>query len=77
MIPEFTQEGKTLIIFDFDHTMIDVNSDTWIPKELCPTSDYFDLKAGSASRQCYDKNGWTRLCHEFFEKAHKDGISKI
>jgi predicted secreted protein len=55
--------------------MIDVNSDTWIPKQLCPESNWFDLKEGSISRQIYDENGWTQLCHLFFEKAHKEGIT--
>lgn len=64
------------MIFDFDHTVIDVNSDTWIPKELCPDSDYFDLKQGSAARACYDDHGWTRLCHEFFVQAHTDGVTR-
>ena len=64
------------MIFDFDHTVIDVNSDTWIPKELCPDSDYFDLKQGSAARACYDDHGWTRLCHEFFVQANTDGVTR-
>ena len=64
------------MIFDFDHTVIDVNSDTWIPKELCADSDYFDLKQGSAARACYDDHGWTRLCHEFFVQAHTDGVTR-
>jgi hypothetical protein len=68
MVPEFTRQ-RSLIIFDFDHTIIDLNSDTWIPKELWPESDYFDLKPGSRSRKCLDEHGWTKLCNEFFGLA--------
>lgn len=36
-VTAFTTQGRTmkkLVVFDFDHTLIDCNSDTWVVKKL-------------------------------------------
>ncbi|XP_068220752.1 pyridoxal phosphate phosphatase PHOSPHO2-like isoform X2 [Palaemon carinicauda] len=61
---------KVLLAFDFDHTLIDNNSDTYIyklaPGHKIPT----DLK------NLYRKDGWTHYMGEVFKYLHNNGMRK-
>ena len=62
---------KTLFVFDFDHTLIDDNSDTWI-MTLCPELEFLrNLTTLRASFQC-----WTHLMDHVLSLIHRQGRSK-
>ena len=67
---EARERGKPLTVFDFDHTLIRVNSDTWIPKDLQAKSALAVLanfKSGDS---------WTRTMDAVVLAAQaKDGVS--
>lgn len=50
---------RTLILFDFDHTLIDVNSDTWILQQISPRLHEHMLR-----RRRQDGVQWTALMDE-------------
>jgi pyridoxal phosphate phosphatase PHOSPHO2 len=62
---------KTLFVFDFDHTLIDQNSDTFI-LSLSPELDYLREEQREASRV----GGWTRFMDYTFSVIHKQGHGK-
>ncbi|XP_076038142.1 pyridoxal phosphate phosphatase PHOSPHO2-like isoform X2 [Oratosquilla oratoria] len=57
---------KVLVALDFDHTIIDDNSDTYIVKLLPNHKVPEDLK------QLYRKDGWTLYMQEIFKLLHKN-----
>ena len=63
-------KNKILVALDFDHTIIDANSDTCINR-LAP-----DGKIPDELKELYRKNGWTQYMREVFKYLHKNGISK-
>ena len=67
---EETKNEKILLVFDFDHTLIDNNCDTYIYK-LAPGGKIPDrLKA------LYRKDGWTQYMAEIFKYLYENGITK-
>lgn len=65
-------EVETLFVFDFDHTLVDDNSDTWI-MSICPELKL--LENLDSLRKQYI-HGWTRLMDHVFSLIHKQGRSK-
>ena len=65
-----SKEQKVLVAFDFDHTLIDNNSDTYINK-LAPGH-----KIPEDVKSLYRKDGWTLYMREVFKFLHSNGISK-
>ncbi|XP_071515740.1 pyridoxal phosphate phosphatase PHOSPHO2-like isoform X2 [Panulirus ornatus] len=67
---ENKKKHKVLLALDFDHTVIDNNSDTYIYKLApgCKIPD--DLKV------LYRKDGWTQYMGEVFKFLHRNGIKK-
>lgn len=63
-------EHKVLLAFDFDHTLIDNNSDTYINK-LAPGH-----KIPKDLKDLYRKDGWTLYMGEVFKFLHNTGISQ-
>ncbi len=67
-----TQERtRTLFVFDFDHTLIDDNSDTWI-MSLCPE---LKLKETLSSKR-KEYTSWTKFMDHVFFLIHKQGCTK-
>lgn len=67
-------EGKvaeTLFVFDFDHTLIDDNSDTWI-MDLCPE---LNLRSQLHSLRT-QYSSWTKLMDHVFSLIHEQGRTK-
>ena len=62
---------KTLFVFDFDHTLVDDNTDTWI-MSLCPELQLIK-KLPSIHR---DHHGWTKLMDHVFSLLHQQGCTK-
>lgn len=62
--------GKLLLAFDFDHTMIDENSDLWV-KKLAP--------GGELPQEIEDKysdNGWTHYMGTIFQYLYSTGVKQ-
>ena len=57
-----------LVAFDFDHTIINDNSDTYI-RRLAPNGG----KIPSEISQLYSEKGWTKYMAEVFKYLHKNG----
>lgn len=67
---EGARTEKVLLAFDFDHTLIDNNCDTYIYK-LAPGGKIPDtLKA------LYRKDGWTHYMGEVFKYLFENGVTK-
>lgn len=62
-------ENKTLFVFDFDHTLIEENSDTFI-LSLCPEL----LEQLQTSRRAY--GSWTNFMNHAFSLIHGQGRTK-
>ncbi|CAH1237921.1 PHOSPHO2 [Branchiostoma lanceolatum] len=58
---------KVLAVFDFDHTIINDNSDTWVLK-LAPGG-----KAPDGLRQTYRHGYWTEYMENVFKYLHDNG----
>ncbi|XP_015173726.1 PREDICTED: probable phosphatase phospho2 isoform X2 [Polistes dominula] len=58
----------TLIVFDFDHTIVDDNTDL-IVRNLLPDDQLTD-----EVQNLYLKNGWTLYMNKIFELLHKNSI---
>jgi pyridoxal phosphate phosphatase PHOSPHO2 len=70
MAVEDTRQKKILVAFDFDHTVIDGNSDTHIT-HLCPEGDVPpDIK------EKFSDKGWTHYMAAIFKHLHKHGIQE-
>lgn len=61
---------KLLVAFDFDHTIIEANSDIVIRK-LIPNNEIPD-----DIKHLYRSDGWTTYMQEIFKILHRIGISK-
>ncbi|KAL7637089.1 UNVERIFIED_CONTAM: hypothetical protein RMT77_012847 [Armadillidium vulgare] len=61
---------KILIALDFDHTIIDDNSDTSLYK-LAP-----DKKIPPELKALYHENGWTHYMNEVFKYLHRNNVRK-
>ena len=62
---------KTLFVFDFDHTLIDDNSDTWI-MSLCPELNLMERLHTMRT----EFTGWTKLMDHVFSLIHQQGRTK-
>lgn len=67
---EETKNEKILLVFDFDHTLIDNNCDTYIYK-LAPGG-----KIPDSLKSLYRKDGWTHYMAEIFKYLHENGVTK-
>lgn len=67
---EETKNEKVLLAFDFDHTLIDANCDTYIYK-LAP-----DGKIPDTLKALYRKDGWTHYMGEVFKYLFENGVTK-
>jgi pyridoxal phosphate phosphatase PHOSPHO2 len=56
------------VVFDFDHSFIQCNSDVWVPEKLSPAA----LKHLDAHK---DRVQWTALMDEVCGVMHADGVS--
>ncbi|XP_064113282.1 probable phosphatase phospho2 isoform X1 [Macrobrachium nipponense] len=65
-----SKDVKVLLAFDFDHTLIDNNSDTYIYK-LAPGH-----KIPADLKNLYRKDGWTHYMGEVFKYLHSNGMRK-
>lgn len=61
---------KNLAVFDFDHTVIDGNSDT-IVRDILPAE-----KFPHSLKQLHTKDGWTAYMQGVFDHLYKNGIRK-
>ncbi|XP_057467826.1 thiamine phosphate phosphatase-like protein [Actinidia eriantha] len=57
-------DGTTVVVFDFDHTMIEDNSDTWIVEEMGLTHLFDQLRRTLP---------WTALMDRMMEELHSQG----
>uniref|UniRef100_A0A2C9JMV3 Pyridoxal phosphate phosphatase PHOSPHO2 n=1 Tax=Biomphalaria glabrata TaxID=6526 RepID=A0A2C9JMV3_BIOGL len=62
--------GRLLLVFDFDHSLIDENSDTYICK-LAPGGTLPD-----EIKELYKEDGWTEYMAEIFKFLHSNGCTK-
>ncbi|KAG7163230.1 probable phosphatase phospho2 [Homarus americanus] len=67
---ENKKKHKVLLALDFDHTVIDNNSDTYIYKLAPGHKIPEDLKV------LYRKDGWTQYMGEVFKFLHRNGITE-
>lgn len=61
-----------LLVFDFDHTITDLNTDVEVQK-LAPGGE---IPASSELRQLYSDKGWTEFMGAVFELLHQNGTKK-
>ncbi|XP_074658913.1 pyridoxal phosphate phosphatase PHOSPHO2-like [Tubulanus polymorphus] len=61
---------KLLVIADFDHTIIDANSDIYV-KDLLPGGVVSD-----EIEHLYTKRNWTRYMGEIFKRLHANGVGE-
>lgn len=62
--------GRTLMVFDFDWSLINENSDTWVLKELRPRL-LDELRQGQRKGL-----GWTELMDSMFGRLHDLKVSR-
>jgi len=69
-----TQSSQTgpLLVFDFDHTITDLNTDVEVQK-LAPGGE---IPASSEMRGLYSDKGWTEFMGAVFSLLHENGVSK-
>ncbi|KAK8732642.1 hypothetical protein OTU49_006862, partial [Cherax quadricarinatus] len=67
---ETKTKHKVLLALDFDHTVIDNNSDTYIYK-LAP-----DHKIPDDLKLLYRRDNWTHYMGEVFKFLYKNGVTK-
>ena len=70
-----TQSSQTgpLLVFDFDHTITDLNTDVEVQK-LAPGGE---IPASSEMRGLYSDKGWTEFMGAVFSLLHENGVSKV
>ena len=67
---QMENQRNILVSLDFDHTLIDENSDLWV-KKLAPNGELpKDIEAQ------YKSTGWTEYMGAIFEYLHSIGICK-
>jgi hypothetical protein len=62
------QPSKTLVAFDFDHTVVDANSDTWIYRTLESKQLPSEIKAK------YQHGQWTKFMNDVLEFLADQGV---
>lgn len=70
MADKSNDNQKILVAFDFDHTVIDDNSDIYISK-LCPNGNI-----PQEIKDKYSDRGWTDYMGAIFEYLHINGITE-
>lgn len=60
---------RTLVAFDFDHTVVDDNTDIVV-------RDLVKSKISDEITKLYKKSGWTQYMQEIFYLLHADGFTK-
>uniref|UniRef100_A0A7S0VT75 Phosphoserine phosphatase n=1 Tax=Hemiselmis tepida TaxID=464990 RepID=A0A7S0VT75_9CRYP len=63
-------EGS-LVVFDFDHTMIGCNSDTWVVEQLSKRKEVILGKLSEAGK----RNAWTAGMDQAMAALHEEGVS--
>lgn len=65
------EAGKTLFVFDFDHTLVNFNSDTWVGDAL---------GSGALEKVKADMSDWWSKWREFVNRLlaqlHSEGASR-
>lgn len=69
LMADSRSKEKTLLVFDFDHTLIDDNVDTSVCK-LAPGGDIPD-----SVRSLYSDDGWIEFMGAVFRHLHQNGVS--
>lgn len=64
-----TQPGRTLFAFDFDHTVVDGNTDTWVTKALPGGDIPSDIK------NSYQNGHWTKYMQRVLAHLHAAGVT--
>ena len=62
-----------LLVFDFDHTITDLNTDVEVQK-LAPGGE---IPASSEMRGLYSDKGWTEFMGAVFALLHENNVSKV
>ena len=70
-IPSLLDQTMFLAVFDFDHTVIDANSDIHV-NNLFPS----DEARTAAEKHCSQFDGWTIRMQEIFRQLHRHHIQK-
>jgi Haloacid Dehalogenase superfamily, subfamily IB, phosphoserine phosphatase-like/2,3-diketo-5-methylthio-1-phosphopentane phosphatase len=60
-----------LVVFDFDHTIVDGNTDLIVQKLLPSDKITEDVK------RLHHKDGWTAYMQEIFHLLHKNGVTSL
>ena len=64
--------------FDFDHTIISVNSDTYINKLIPSNDEQGKVTFPSHVEEAYKQGGWTLRMQSVFDYMHSEfGINEI
>ena len=66
-------EPGPLLVFDFDHTITDLNTDVEVQK-LAPGGE---IPASSEMRGLYSDKGWTEFMGAVFALLHENDVSKV
>lgn len=61
--------AKNLAVLDFDHTVVDGNTDTIV-------ADLLEKSVRNSVRDLYQKDGWTAYMQAIFELLHKNNIQQ-
>ena len=62
-----------LLVFDFDHTITNLNTDVEVQK-LAPGGE---IPASSEMRGLYTDKGWTEYMGAVFKLLHEKNVSKV
>ena len=62
-----------LLVFDFDHTITDLNTDVEVQK-LAPGGG---IPSSSEMRGLYSDKGWTEFMGAVFSLLHENNVSKV
>ena len=62
-----------LLVFDFDHTITDLNTDVEVQK-LAPGGE---IPASSEIRGLYSDQGWTEFMGAVFKHLHENSVTKV
>lgn len=62
--------GRALLVFDFDWSLVNENSDTWVLKQLRPEL------LGELGQGQRNGLGWTKLMDSMFGRLHDLKVSR-
>ena len=62
-----------LLVFDFDHTVTDLNTDVEVQK-LAPGGE---IPASSEMRGLYSDKGWTEFMGAVFTLLHENNVTQV